>query len=135
MVNLDGLAPVFLPPFRVGRKQMRAVLDAKGIEVVIFPRGLESYAKEYADFLNSTTAQTDANIMLAEVKCTGVDGLCCCNCKNQIELRRHPMNTNFGKGSIMEGCGWVCLAHELTEGKCGIYFDRQHGMCEFHVRR
>lgn len=48
------LAPVFLPPFRVGRKQMRAVLDAKGMEVVIFPKGLESYAKEYADFLNST---------------------------------------------------------------------------------
>lgn len=48
------LAPVFLPPFKVGRKQMRAVLDAKGMEVVIFPKGLESYAKEYADFLNNT---------------------------------------------------------------------------------
>lgn len=48
------LAPVFLPPFRVGRKQMRAVLDAKGMEVVIFPKGLEAYAKEYTDFLNST---------------------------------------------------------------------------------
>ena len=48
------LAPVFIPPFRVGRKQMRAVLDAKGMEVVIFPKGLECYAKEYADFLNST---------------------------------------------------------------------------------
>jgi hypothetical protein len=47
------LAPVFIPPFRVGRKQMRAVLDAKGAEVVIFPKGLERYAKEYADFLNS----------------------------------------------------------------------------------
>jgi len=48
------LALVFLPPFRVGRKQMRAVLDARGYEVVIFPKGLESYAKEYAEFLNST---------------------------------------------------------------------------------
>ena len=48
------LAPVFLPPFRVGRKQMRTVLDAKGMEVVIFPKGLEAYAKEYTDFLNST---------------------------------------------------------------------------------
>jgi phosphoserine phosphatase len=48
------LAPVFIPPFRVGRKQMRAVLDAKGMEVVIFPKGLESYAQEYADFLNIT---------------------------------------------------------------------------------
>lgn len=46
--------PVFTPPFRVGRKQMRAVLDEKGREVVIFPRGLESYAREYAEFLNNT---------------------------------------------------------------------------------
>lgn len=48
------LTPVFVPPFRVGKKQLRAVLDAKGKEVVIFPIGLESYAKEYADFLNKT---------------------------------------------------------------------------------
>lgn len=47
------LAPVFSPPFRVGRKQMRAVLDANGKEVVIFPKGLEDYAREYAGFLNS----------------------------------------------------------------------------------
>ena len=86
---------------------------------------------------NSTTAQTDANTVLAEVKCAQGwhDGSCCCNCKNQIELRRHPMNTNFGEGSIMDSCGWVCLNPELTEGKCGIYFDRQHGICECHVRR
>jgi hypothetical protein len=39
------VVPYFIPPFRVGKKQMRAVLDAKGKEVVIFPKGLESYAK------------------------------------------------------------------------------------------
>jgi hypothetical protein len=49
------LAPVFLPPFRVGKKQMRAVLDARGFEVVIFPKGLETYAKEYTNFLNNTS--------------------------------------------------------------------------------
>jgi hypothetical protein len=55
-LNYDNseLVHVFIPPFRVGRKQMRAVLDAKGYEVVVFPKGLESYAKEYASFLNIT---------------------------------------------------------------------------------
>ena len=43
----------FTPPFRVGRKQQRAVLDAQGREVAIFPFGLEEYAKEYAEFLNT----------------------------------------------------------------------------------
>ena len=43
----------FTPPFRVGRKQQRAVLDSQGREVVIFPFGLEEYAKEYAEFLNT----------------------------------------------------------------------------------
>lgn len=86
---------------------------------------------------NGTTAKTDANTVLAEVKCAQGwhDGSCCCNCKHQIELRRHPMNSGFGEDSIMDKCGWVCLNPELTEGKSGIYFDKQHGMCECHVRR
>ena len=48
------LAPVFTPPFRVGRKQMRAVLDAKGREVVIFPNGLQTMAIDYVQYLNRT---------------------------------------------------------------------------------
>jgi hypothetical protein len=48
------LAPVigFLPPYRVGKKQMRAVLDSKGKEIVIFPIGLEHMALEYSQHLN-----------------------------------------------------------------------------------
>lgn len=42
----------FEPPFRVGRKQGRSVLDNKGHEVVIFPMGHELMAKNYCDFLN-----------------------------------------------------------------------------------
>lgn len=60
----------------------------------------------------------------------GYNGSCCCNCKHQIELRKHPINIGFGKGSIIDGCGWVCLNPEITEGTCGIYFDKKHGMCE-----
>lgn len=43
----------FIPPFRVGKKQGRAVLDGDGHEVVIFPTGFECMAKEYCEFLNS----------------------------------------------------------------------------------
>lgn len=52
-IQHNMLVPNFTLPFRVGRKQMRAVLDAKGMEVVLFPRGLESYAKEYVEYVNS----------------------------------------------------------------------------------
>ena len=43
----------FIPPFRVGKKQQRAVLDSQGKELVVFPKGRESYALEYVDFLNT----------------------------------------------------------------------------------
>lgn len=62
----------------------------------------------------------------------GFNGSCCCNCKNQIELHKHPCNKDFGNSSITENCGWVCMAPELGEGKYGIYFDNQHGMCEMY---
>ena len=43
----------FERPFRVGRKQQRAVVDKNGHEVVIFAKGLESMAGDYVKFLNS----------------------------------------------------------------------------------
>lgn len=42
----------FKGPFRLGKKQSRAVLDADGIEVVLFQKGREVLAKEYVEFLN-----------------------------------------------------------------------------------
>jgi len=42
----------FIKPFRVGKKQSRAVLDGRGHEVVVFRYGLEDMAQEYCDFLN-----------------------------------------------------------------------------------
>ena len=47
----------FTPPFRLGRKQKRAVLDSKGKELVLFPVGLEDYAKEYVEYLNKKTIE------------------------------------------------------------------------------
>jgi hypothetical protein len=43
---------VFIPPFRVGRKQKRAVLDAKGREVILMPPNSGVQAQMYADYLN-----------------------------------------------------------------------------------
>ena len=42
----------FIPPFRIGKKQQRAVLDSSGHELVVFPKGREEYAQEYVNFLN-----------------------------------------------------------------------------------
>ena len=49
----------FQPPFRVGRKQKRAVLDANGVEVGIFTTGHEEAAQEYCDYLNNLYSKSD----------------------------------------------------------------------------
>ena len=43
---------IYTPPFRVGRKQGKAVLDSKGLEVVFFMHS-EEQAKMYCDYLNN----------------------------------------------------------------------------------
>ena len=43
------------PPFRLGRKQQRAVLDANGLEVMLFPNNFEIMAQMYCDYLNRET--------------------------------------------------------------------------------
>tara|TARA_R110002049_G_scaffold4063_2_gene29312 strand:- start:12867 stop:13151 length:285 start_codon:yes stop_codon:yes gene_type:complete len=43
--------PKYTPPFRVGRKQGKAVLDTNGIEVVFFNNS-EEQARKYCDYLN-----------------------------------------------------------------------------------
>lgn len=56
------------------------------------------------------------------------DGSCCCNCQHhQKRLYKHPSNKLFGNGNINEQCGWVCFNPEL---RGGVYFDKEHGMCE-----
>ena len=56
----------------------------------------------------------------------------CSTCRYLIELKKHPLNDDFGKGSILESCGWVCLNPELTNGKIGYYFETNDGLCECH---
>lgn len=43
--------PKYTPPFRVGRKQGKAILDANGIEVVFFHNS-EEQAIMYCNYLN-----------------------------------------------------------------------------------
>jgi hypothetical protein len=43
---------VFTTPFRIGRKQKRAILDANGIAVIIMPHNSEIQAQLYCDYLN-----------------------------------------------------------------------------------
>jgi len=43
---------VWKPPFRVGRKQNRAVLDSNGVELVVFPFGAEKLAEQYCKLIN-----------------------------------------------------------------------------------
>ena len=42
----------FVLPFRLGKKQLRAVLDANGKEVVVFPKGCEYMANDYVKLIN-----------------------------------------------------------------------------------
>jgi predicted phosphatase len=42
----------YTPPFRIGRKQKKAVVDSNGLEVVLFTHS-EQQAKLYCEYLNS----------------------------------------------------------------------------------
>ena len=44
---------IFTPPFRLGKRQKRAVLDSKGLEVIILPHNSEKQAQMYVDYLNN----------------------------------------------------------------------------------
>jgi hypothetical protein len=46
----------YSPPFRVGRKLNRAVLDKHGNQVVVFEAGLEIYAAIFVCLLNKHLA-------------------------------------------------------------------------------
>ena len=39
-------------PYRVGKKQGRAILDAKGLTVVVFEKGFEHVAEAFCQYIN-----------------------------------------------------------------------------------
>ena len=67
----------------------------------------------------------------------GYKGYCCCNCKQQLELFKHPWNEGKYKGSISDSTKlYVCTTfHAQDKNYKGVLSDREHGMCECHISR
>lgn len=51
----------FTPPFRIGRKQKRAILDSKGLLVILMPNNSQLQAELYCDYLNSSPPKQKDN--------------------------------------------------------------------------
>lgn len=69
----------------------------------------------------------------------GYKGNCCCNCKFQVKINKHPINPDFAKGSIEETFGYGCEVFRFFEDGSNdnqIIFSKSiHGICEMHFRR
>ena len=79
------------------------------------------------------------NTVLSAVQCEqGYMGDCCCNCKFQVKINKHPINPDFAKGSISETFGYGCEVFRfLKDGSNDnqiIFSENIHGMCEMHSR-
>ena len=61
----------------------------------------------------------------------GYKGMCCCNCKFQIQVNKHPKNIGEAKGSISELFGYVCLTTFEDGSGTPTFSNGQHGMCEY----
>ena len=57
-------------------------------------------------------------------------GRCCCNCKYQRPVVKHPWNKQtWAKGSITESIGWGCTVPEMPSV---VLLEIEHSMCELH---
>lgn len=63
-------------------------------------------------------------------------GECCCNCKHQLELFKHPWNI-INKGSVRESTKmYACIVeHLLQDNYNAIIFEKKHGFCELYMPR
>ena len=67
--------------------------------------------------------------------------ICCCKCKFQVELLKHPWNKlKEARGQISETFGYGCKVFRFPEGKNKhsrkiVFSDRKHGMCELFEGR
>lgn len=68
----------------------------------------------------------------------GMKGLCCCNCKNLVEINCHPWNKTIGKGSISENLGYGCNVRycdgPINQVNIVTFSDKIHGLCELHEK-
>ncbi len=65
----------YTPPFRVGKKQNRAVLDSNGLEVVIFPEGNERFAQSFCNHLNKqkSNENEDVKVYFWKLHCKNIN--------------------------------------------------------------
>jgi len=61
-------------------------------------------------------------------------GDCCCNCRNKIELFKHPWN-EINKGPCTEPTGFfACIVeHDMNKNNKGTLFEFKHGFCELYL--
>jgi hypothetical protein len=59
-------------------------------------------------------------------------GMCCCNCKYQVIVKKHAGNKGKAKGKASEVMGFGCNNPEYASHNQVIFMDRKHGMCELH---
>lgn len=70
----------------------------------------------------------------------GFKGLCCCNCKHQVKIRKHPLNDGFANDSITQHLGYGCARFDNAPIITGnndrviIFSDDKHGMCQLHCK-
>ena len=63
-------------------------------------------------------------------------GRCCCNCKWQSRLVKHPWNTEpWAKGSVTEQIGWACTTPEFQPNATFFSLAHEHSVCECHEWR
>lgn len=67
----------------------------------------------------------------------GFMGRCCCNCKNQLVITKHPWNKSRRfKGNISEHTGlYVCqVFNDMDQSeKRACALENKHGSCELHI--
>ena len=63
-------------------------------------------------------------------------GRCCCLCRFQVIVKKHPWNKGKAKGSILQTMGYGCGADEDFEAPNRIIFsDSKHGDCEMFTAK
>ena len=60
---------------------------------------------------------------------------CCCNCKHQLKIMKHPWNKIVGNGHMSDIMGYGCTAAinliSNMEDRKIIFTESEHGLCEF----
>lgn len=62
-------------------------------------------------------------------------GNCCCQCKFNIPIMKHPINMDIGKGNMSEQMGYACIGFLSLNERIAHFFDKQHGLCELFIQQ